>query len=138
MVEPWRNTTLSAVGALHGSTLEWEVTYTREGDGSVKTLPVYGQGAESTSGSADTASAQASFVAPHAGQWYDVTLTEHRADGKIAVASGRALGKYVRREIRSLTEEDRLRYFDALTQVSGPSDAPRSQVIISQRMGRIS
>ena len=115
VVEPWRNTTLTAVGALHGSILEWEVTYTREGDDSVKTLPVYG---ESTAGSSDQgAMQQSSFVAPHAGQWYDITLTEHMADGKLAVTTGRALGKYVRREIRSLTEEDRMRYFDALTQI---------------------
>lgn len=103
LVEPWRNTTLTALRTASGSEIEWSILYTRMQK--EHSINVAGTGSEVTA------------VFPHAAQWYNITVREIRQDGKVITARFSSICKYVRRELRSLSNRDRNRYFSALEKI---------------------
>lgn len=103
LVEPWRNTTLTAINTAPSSAIEWSITYSREHK--LHSIDLMGTGSKVIA------------IFPHAGQWYNISVHEIRLDGKVVRATFSSIGKYVRREIRSLSNDDRERYFSALEKI---------------------
>ena len=91
-VEPGRNTTLSAgrSSAGTGFHFSWEIRYTPRGARSAM---------EVAANSLGDGSGDAVVVFPSAGIWYNISLSAKSDDDKITSCTGKAIGKYVRREV---------------------------------------
>ena len=71
---------------------------------------------------------------PHAAQLYDVYMYKI-VNGATAHAVGPVMCKYVRRELRSLTRDDRERFLDALELVQLDDGGLRASARASARRG---
>lgn len=99
LAEPYRDTTMKVGNALDGYTYEWEVRQLEHNDDVISR----GTGAETT------------IIFPKL-DWNTVTLKEKDASGTVTRKySENVMVKYVRREIRTLTDEEREELFDAVS-----------------------
>lgn len=99
LAEPHRDTTMKVENALDGYTYEWEVRQVEHSDDVI----AKGTGAETT------------IVFPKL-DWNTVTLKEKDVTGTVTREySENVMVKYVRREIRTLTDEEREELFDAVS-----------------------
>ena len=102
-------TTLVAQGARSGAALHWSVQLGDDEllpDGEGRTRPV------------------AQFLFEHVGREFAISLTERAGSAGSRFASSTVMCKYVRREIRELSDEDRDAYLSALEVVA--RDAPEA------------
>ena len=118
VVEPFRMTTLVAQGARSGAALHWSVQLGDDEllpDGEGRTRPV------------------AQFLFEHVGREFAISLTERAGSAGSRFASSTVMCKYVRREIRELSDEDRDAYLSALEVVA--RDAPEALDAARARFG---
>lgn len=99
LAEPYRDTTMKVENAVNGYMYEWEVRQVEHNDDVI----------------AKATGAEATIVFPKL-DWNTVTLKEKDATGTVTRQySENVMVKYVRREIRTLTDEEREELFDAVS-----------------------
>lgn len=123
MMEPFREVTLTPKhGVESDAEYRWTVMIATS-----KTNDAFGDDDFSEVIVRDHASANYSFTPTKAGKFYNIKLVERSSDVGIdgretaretkRIAEGAVICKYVRRELRKLTLEDRTLYFDALQKI---------------------
>ena len=103
LAEPYRETTIKCENALDDHDYLWEV---REKDGESDKVLASATGAEAT-------------IMFTLLDWNTVTLTETNAAGDVTrVFTDNVMVKYVRREIRTLTDDERVELLDSVSRVT--------------------
>ncbi|CAM9353897.1 unnamed protein product [Heterosigma akashiwo] len=100
IVEPYRTTTLTFEGANSKYMYTWSIVNAAQPS---QQLEVEGNG-----------NSEVSVVFTEAGRFYDINIEERDTHGASQYFKIQVICKYVRREIRTLNQEDRQKYFNAL------------------------
>ncbi|CAM9189470.1 unnamed protein product [Choristocarpus tenellus] len=112
IVEPYRKTLLSAVGGTAESTFVWTVKLMDEGSAFYEKATINDHPGSFVS---DLQGREVEVMFTDVAELYIVTLTEYGKEGDILRnVEAEVMCKYVRRELRELTQKDRERFFDAL------------------------